>query len=144
MKKIFFVLALVVFVSSCETLKGYFPSDKTGPSETTSPDDTITTIDDEIEVYESPLSEGNTVDYETESLYEATSSDSISSIARKYGTTRDTIIEMNDIEEPYTLRPGTILKVPTIRTVEKRSNVQMEEPVRDQKIIQIKPSDKKK
>ena len=125
MKKIFSIFVLVFLLASCKEGKDYFVWD-TDPQEES-------------------LAEGKIVDYDTQSLYEVTSSDSLASIARKYGTTSDDIIEMNNLVKPYTLGPGMIIKVPTIRTEEEFANTNEEEDsAKRQRVIKIKPSGKSK
>jgi len=97
------------------------------------------------EVYEENLVEGKVIDYNTQSLYEVTSSDSLASIARRYGTTANTLILINNLRRPYNLKPGMLIKVPTIKTVDTSGKVSGNEveSAENQKIIHIKPSSKK-
>jgi LysM repeat protein len=126
MKKLFLVLGLVVLTVSCQSLKNRFSSDVTSD-----------------EQYEETFDYSKIVDYETTSLYEVTNSDSLDSIARKHGTRSSEIISMNNLEPPYDLKPGMILKVPTIRTVTSSKTNEADGPANNNKIILIKPAAKK-
>ena len=121
MKKIFFVFVILLFISSCKEDSHYFW--------------------EEPEPYEENLAKGKVIDYTKHSLYEVTSSDSLASIARKYGTTSQALIIMNNLEKPYNLKPGMLIKVPTIRTA--GISPKEEEAAKNNKIIQIEPSKKK-
>ena len=51
--------------------------------------------------------------YSTQShLYQALSTDTISSISRKYGVSPQEIIDMNNLKRPYILKPGQLLRIP--------------------------------
>jgi spore germination protein YaaH len=123
-KKIFCVLVLVVLLGSCRSDQDCFLCD--------------------LYQNEDSLADGKVIDYDTQSLYEVTGSDSLTSIARKYGATSNDIISMNNLKRPYTLKPGMLIKVPTIRTEEEHNEINTQEgPAKKQKIIEIKPSRKK-
>ncbi|NRA73162.1 MAG: LysM peptidoglycan-binding domain-containing protein [Rickettsiales bacterium] len=122
MKKIL-LITLLFFIVSCSNI-GYFSNEE--------------------EIQEENLAQGKVIDYNKQSLYEVTSSDSLASIARRYGTTADTIILMNNLKRPYSLKPGMLIKIPTIKTIDDFDKTDKEESESvDQKIIQIKPSKKK-
>jgi LysM repeat protein len=124
MKKLFLVLGLVFLTVSCQSLKDKFSLGEKSE-----------------EQYEETFDYSKIVDYETTSLYEVTDSDTLESIARKHGTGSSEIISMNNLEPPYDLKPGMILKVPTIRTVTRSKDV--DGPANNNKIIVIKPAAKK-
>jgi len=125
MKKLFLILLLILSIGSCRSGGNYF-------SENPEEEDPI-------------LTEEKTGDYETQSLYEVTRSDSVASIARKYGVSVDDIIANNNLKRPYILRPGTLINVPTVKMKNEFSNSEGQEDLANpQKVIQIGPSKKKK
>jgi spore germination protein YaaH len=136
MKKTFLILVLALSIVSCKTIEDAFSSEDKEPEETQP-------VDRQYE-YEEDLSFGKVIDQNSQSLYEVTGADSLASIARKYGVTSDTLIEMNNLQKPYSLKPGMIIKVPTIRTITRSSKSNSVEQSSDkQRVIIIKPSDKK-
>jgi murein DD-endopeptidase MepM/ murein hydrolase activator NlpD len=53
--------------------------------------------------------------------YEVQRGDHIDALARAFSTTRQVLLEANDVRAPYTLRPGQILKVPVAKAYVARS-----------------------
>lgn len=47
-------------------------------------------------------------------FYEVLAGDTLSSIAKKYRISESEIIKANDLDDPYNLRPGQIIKIPAI------------------------------
>lgn len=135
MKKILYSLIIICLVSSCKGTGQYFWNDTETHEEKLS----------KRKLSEENLSEGKIIDYRKHSLYEVTASDSLASIARKYGTTSDTLIAMNNLRKPYILKPGMLIKVPTIRKIGSSSkSVLGKNAATNPKIIQIEPSTKDK
>lgn len=135
MRKIFFILLLTLFVWSCKSVQEVFRSD----------DDKEEPVVVDNTKYEEDFSYGKVIDHNSQSLYEVTNADSLESIAGKYGVSSATIIEMNNLQDPYTLKPGTIIKVPTIRTITRSNKTNLEQDTaNNQRVIIIKPSNKTK
>jgi lipoprotein NlpD len=48
-------------------------------------------------------------------LYEVKTTDTLISVARKNNTTPRTLVQLNNLQKPYTITPGQLLKVPTLK-----------------------------
>lgn len=131
MKKTFLVIGSMLMLGSCTHFKDMFGHEDKGQ-----------VVEQDNSTYVKELPYGKVVDRNSQSLYEVTASDTLASIADLYDVSQSAIIEMNNLQEPYTLRPGMIIKVPTIKTIV-RSNKE-EDASNGQKVIIIKPSEKTK
>lgn len=59
-------------------------------------------------------------------LYEVLATDTLRSIAKKYHVSEAEIIRANDLEHPYELRPGQIIKIPAIEYYKPNLNDEVE------------------
>jgi LysM repeat protein len=100
MKKLLIVLVLW-FIASCKTLTQTSISPESDiPSEQT-------TEELPVEEQQAPM-----IDHRTYSLYEVGSLDTVASVARKYNISSAQLIQLNNLSPPYTLRAGSVIKVP--------------------------------
>ena len=117
MKKLLLILSLI-FLNSCRTTMS--------PSEFYSP-----TIEDTTPI--------QTVSYDRYSLYEVASNDTLASVARKYNLLPAQIIKMNNLESPYSLQAGTIIKIPMPLNTTSNPALSTNENASKKGIIYIKP-----
>lgn len=117
MKKLFLVLSLI-FLNSCSTTATN--------SEFYSP-----TIEDATPTY--------TVSYDRYSLYEVASNDTLASVARKHNLLPAQIIKMNNLESPYSLQAGTIIKIPMPISSTSNTSLDKNDHTNKKGIIYIKP-----
>ena len=52
------------------------------------------------------------IDGQGRTLYEVSSTDTLSSIAARFSTTTKEIITLNNLQKPYVLKPGQLVQVP--------------------------------
>lgn len=80
-----------------------------------------------------------TVSYDRYSLYEVASSDTLASVARKHNLLPAQIIKMNNLESPYSLQAGTIIKIPMLVDTTSNAGLSTNENASKKGIIYIKP-----
>ncbi len=69
----------------------------------------------------------------TSRLYEVKTQDTLVSLARSYNTTPQTLIALNGLEKPYTIKPGQLIKVPILKTADDTATPS------EQQVVRISP-----
>lgn len=111
-KRIACVLSLLA-IASCSHLKFPVLYNETG--------DTIT---------ENTIEKDKSI---TSRLYEVKTKDTLVSLARNYNTTPQALIALNDLEKPYTIKPGQLIKVPMLSAADETA------PPAEQQVVRISP-----